>query len=125
MLNNLDAFTGRPIFATTDPIPTTRSDIETWVVRPDGRYRDFNDLPALAFNLSAADRVNRRLGETAPAFVYQRYSISNFTGGELAARRSVRSSIDVQRIEVWIQRNWGQTPVSYADLAERIEVVQP
>jgi glycosyltransferase involved in cell wall biosynthesis len=121
VLNNLDAFTGPPLFVTTDPIPTTRADIETWVVRPDGRYRDFNNLSSIAFNLLAADRIDRRLTPTAPAFVYQRYSISNFTGAELAARRRVPFVLEYNGSEVWIQRNWGQTPIGYLDLAERIE----
>jgi glycosyltransferase involved in cell wall biosynthesis len=121
VLNNLEAFTDRPIFATTDRLPTVRPDIETWIVRPDGRFRDFNELPAIAFNLSALQRLETRLKADPPAFVYQRYSLGNFTGAALADRLGVPFVLEYNGSELWIQRNWAEGRLKYADLAERIE----
>lgn len=122
VLNNLSAFTGPPIFATTDRLPTVRPDIETWIVRPDGRFRDFNELPAIAFNLSALDRLMSRLSQAGIGSIYQRYSLGNFTGGALAQRLGIPFVLEYNGSELWIQRNWAEGRLKYVDLAERIEM---
>jgi glycosyltransferase involved in cell wall biosynthesis len=121
VLNNLDSFAGPPVFATTDPIPTVRPDIETWVIRPDGRFRDFVEVPSLAFTARSSRLVKERLGRERPAFVYQRYCLNNFSGAELAAAWEVPFVLEYNGSEVWIQRHWGGTELKYRELSQRIE----
>ena len=40
----------KPIFITTDRIPTVDESVETHVLRPLGRFRDFRELPSIEFN---------------------------------------------------------------------------
>jgi glycosyltransferase involved in cell wall biosynthesis len=121
VVNNLSALTSPPRLATTDPIPTVDPTIETWVMRPDGRYRDFSELPLIAFSLSLGDRLRRKLGQDKPAFIYQRYSLSNFTGLDLAIHYGVPLALEYNGSETWISRNWGGITLKYQELAERIE----
>lgn len=121
VLNNLDAFGGHPIFATTDRIPGVRPDIETWVVRPDGRYRDFTDLPQFAFNIQGVARVVADLKRVLPSFVYQRYSYGNFIGAQVASSLATPFVLEYNGSEVWIRRNWSVGNAGYIELAERIE----
>ena len=48
VVNHLGRFTGPPIFVTTDRIPTVDKAVETHVLRPVGRFRDFKSCLALS-----------------------------------------------------------------------------
>jgi len=122
VLNDLDRFAGKPVFLTTDVIPTVREDIEIHLLLPEGRFRDFNELPAIAFNLGYEERAARLLGGRKPAFVYQRYSQGNYGGVKLSRRLRVPFILEYNGSEIWIHRNWGK-PLLHEALAERIEML--
>lgn len=121
VVNNLDRFTAPPIFATTDRIPTVAERIETWLIRPDGRFREFAELPSIAFNRSAAQQVRDRLGALRPAFIYQRYSMNNFTGAELASEFKIPLVLEYNGSEIWVDRVWGEGRLKYEALSAQIE----
>jgi glycosyltransferase involved in cell wall biosynthesis len=56
-----------------------------------------------------------------PAVIYQRYSLANVVGLDLARRFGVPFVLEYNGSEVWINRNWGK-PLKYERLAERIEL---
>lgn len=120
VLNHLDAFCQPPVFLTTDHIPTVRSDVETHRLIPDTAFIDFLELPELNFNAAAERQAHRALGEQRPAFVYQRYSINNFTGLKLARSYGVPFVLEFNGSEVWVNRNWGRR-LTYEALATEIE----
>jgi glycosyltransferase involved in cell wall biosynthesis len=121
VLNNLASFGAQPVFASTDTIPTVDPVLETWVIRPNGRFRDFPSVQAIAFN-GTAD-LHRRLAGRRPSFVYQRYSLNNFMGAELSAELGVPFALEYNGSEVWIQRVWGSgTRLPNQDLSEAIEL---
>ena len=122
VLNNFGSFTGAPIFVTTDRIPTVQENVETHVVLPDGRYRDFPELANLAFNRILEQDATEVLREIRIGFVYQRYSADNFTGIRLAAERRVPFVLEYNGSEVWINRHWGRS-LKYEAIAERIELL--
>lgn len=121
VLNNLDAFTGAPIFLTTDRIATVRAEIETHVVTPDGRFADFGELPGFAFNRTLEAEARRRLDGQRLSLVYQRYSTNNYTGARLARHYGVPFVLEYNGSEIWIARNWGK-PFRHEALSERIEL---
>jgi glycosyltransferase involved in cell wall biosynthesis len=122
VLNHLDRFAGKPVFLTTDVIPTVRGDIETRLLLPGGRFRDFNELPAIEFNLGYEERAAKLLSSRKVAFVYQRYSQGNYGGVKLSRHLRVPFILEYNGSEIWIHRNWGK-PLLYEALAERIEML--
>jgi glycosyltransferase involved in cell wall biosynthesis len=122
VLNNLDKFTGKPIFLTTDTIPTVRNDIETHIVIPENSYWDFMEIPSLIFNENFIQRAQRFLSHKKISFIYQRYSINNYSGVKLAGLYKVPFILEYNGSEIWINRHWGK-PLKYESLSERIEML--
>ena len=120
VLNHLSRYTGPPVFITTDHVPTVDQSVETHVLRPLGRFRDFRDLPSIEFNQSLDGRVAQLLGSRRPAFIYQRYSLNNYTGLKLAQRYRVPFVLEFNGSEIWVARNWGKA-LKYEPLSVRIE----
>ncbi|MBI2563899.1 MAG: glycosyltransferase [candidate division NC10 bacterium] len=60
------------------------------------------------------------LGTPPPDFVYQRYSLLNSSGAEVAGRLGCPFVLEYNGSEVWIARNWS-TPLFFEGLADRIE----
>ena len=122
VLNNLDKCCNAPVFLTTDVIPTVRRDIETHMAHPDNRFHDFRELPALQASLDFHQRAQACLAGRRVAFIYQRYSLNNFSGISLAHAHGVPFVLEYNGSEVWINRNWG-TALLHEGLSERIELV--
>jgi glycosyltransferase involved in cell wall biosynthesis len=122
VVNHLGRFTGPPIFVTTDRIPTVDESVETHVMRPLGRFRDFRELPSFEFNQRLDERVALVLGSRRPAFVYQRYSLNNYTGLKIARRYGVPFALEFNGSEIWVARNWGKA-LKYEALSARIEAL--
>jgi glycosyltransferase involved in cell wall biosynthesis len=122
VVNNLVDVASGAILATTDWIRTTRPEVTTWIISPDGRFRDFTELPLLAFTDVAYEQVLLHLGDTRPAFIYQRYGLENFTGARLAETLEVPFVLEYNGSEVWIQKVWSGTGLTYPELATRIEM---
>ena len=120
--NNLGRFGGPPVFLSTDEIPTVRDDIEFHRIAPDGRFRDFNELPAIAFNLGYDGRAEYILAARRVSFVYQRYSLQNYAGIKLARRLGVRFVLEYNGSEIWISRNWSR-PLAQEALAVQVEAL--
>ncbi|MBI5049150.1 MAG: glycosyltransferase family 4 protein [Deltaproteobacteria bacterium] len=122
VLNNLNNFTGNPIFLTTDAIPTVRHDIETRYLQPNQHFWDFAELPPLLVNRTFEKQANTLLADNKPAFVYQRYCWNNYTGLTLAQRFHVPFILEYNGSEIWVARHWSK-PLKYEALAERIELL--
>jgi glycosyltransferase involved in cell wall biosynthesis len=120
VLNHLDRFAGKPVFLTTDRIPTVREDLEAHVITPDVDFCGFSELPSLNFNFKFTREAQGILADRKIAFVYQRYSVNNLSGLELAGSRGVPFVLEYNGSEVWISRNWGK-PLKNEALALRIE----
>lgn len=120
VLNNLDHFFAKPIFITSDIIPGVRSDLPEIRIRPDHRYLDFREIPSLHFNYTLMAGITKNLPAKPPAFIYQRYSLNNFTGIWLSRRLKVPFVLEFNGSEIWVSRNWGK-PLVYESLSTRIE----
>lgn len=120
VLNQLDRFVGKPIFLTTDPIPTVRSDIESFQLIPPQQFRDFAEVWRLAFNTPIEQQARAILAHKRLAFVYQRYSLNTYAGIKLARHYQVPFVLEYNGSEVWISQHWVK-PLRYKTLSEQIE----
>lgn len=122
VLNQLDLFTGSPLFLSTDGIPTVRGDIETHVLQPPEAFMDFREIPSLAFNDSFYARASSLLAGRPISFIYQRYSLNNYSGVRLAREKSLPFVLEFNGPEVWVSRRWGK-PLRYEPLSAKIEML--
>ena len=120
VLNNLGGFTGPPIFLTTDVIPTVRPDIETHIFPPVERFWDFKELPGIYFNGVLEQEVEKVLQGRRISFVYQRYSLNNYSGVKIARHLGAPFVLEYNGSEIWVSRHWGRT-LKHEKLSERIE----
>ena len=122
VLNNLHHFTGKPIFLTTDSIPTVKPDWESHIIKPGSDFWDFSEMPSFHFNEVFFRKTLQYIGDRQISFVYQRYSLNNFSGLQLAKHYKVPFVLEFNGSEIWISQNWGNK-LKYEALAEQIETV--
>jgi glycosyltransferase involved in cell wall biosynthesis len=122
VLNNLsNHFLKEPIFFTTDKIPTVNDLIEQNQLILPNDYWDFSELPTIASNFSFKNSFGEvKLDEIS--VIYQRYSINNYLGVEIAQKLSIPLIIEYNGSEVWISKNWGR-PLKYENLSKKIELL--
>lgn len=122
VLNHLDSCSGKPIFLSTDIIPTVRKDLETYLVSPSKDFWDFKELPSINFNKTFEQDAKKYLKDKNPSFIYQRYSANNYSGLKLARFYGVPFLLEYNGSEIWIHRHWGK-PLKYEPLSEHIELL--
>jgi glycosyltransferase involved in cell wall biosynthesis len=122
VVNELNAFTGPPILLTTDDVPTVNPDVEVHSIAPDDAFWNFSELPTFVMNATAVAAAERVVGVRELAFVYQRYSVNNFTGIHVSRRHGVPFVLEYNGSEVWVGRHWGR-PLRYEKLTGRIELL--
>jgi glycosyltransferase involved in cell wall biosynthesis len=120
VLNHLAAFGGPPLMLTTDYVPTVDPAIEVATVSPDEAFWEYPELPSLVMNRQFARVAAVRAAGTPLSFVYQRYSLNNFSGARLSVERKVPFVLEYNGSEIWMSRNWG-SPLQYEALSEKIE----
>ncbi len=116
VINQLD----NSLFLTSDFIPTVRTNIETHQIFPDSSFRDFKELPALHYNHIFYDKAIEWIGNSKPSFIYQRYSVNNFSGVQLANHFQIPLVLEYNGSEIWVNRWWGTTS-KYEKQIEQIE----
>ena len=108
---------------TTDTIPTVRADIEVHCVSPLEAFWEYPELPSFVMNQAFDDSADWRLANRrAVVCVYQRYSLNNYSGVRLAARRRVPFVVEYNGSEIWMSRHWG-SPLEHEALSSRIEML--
>jgi glycosyltransferase involved in cell wall biosynthesis len=120
VINELDAFTGPAIVLTTDEIGTLKPGIEVHYVAPSEAFWNFKELPTFLLNDACDAAADTALGRREPAFVYQRYSLNNYSGLSVSRRHQVPFVLEYNGSEVWMARHWSR-PLKHEGLSERIE----
>jgi len=121
VVNHLGAFGGTPIMLTTDIVPTVADSVETHTVTPAEAFWEYPELPTMVMNERFAVEAIRAVGARDISFVYQRYSLNNFSGAGLALTRKVPFVLEYNGSEIWMSRNWG-SPLEHEALSEKIEL---
>jgi len=122
VLNSMEHFTGKPIFLTTDNVPTVNEEVDTHIIVPRNAYWDFMDIPSFDFNRHLYDIACDILTDCTPSFIYQRYSLNNFVGIKLARKFHIPFVLEYNGSEVWMHRHWGRS-LKYEKLSEGIELL--
>jgi glycosyltransferase involved in cell wall biosynthesis len=121
VLNNLNKhFNGQPIFYSTDIIPTVIQNVDFNLLTPNCDYWDFNEIPTIASNLAFVKKF-KDFDFNKISLIYQRYSINNFLGAEIATKYNIPLIIEFNGSEVWISKNWGKA-LKYEKLSKEIEM---
>lgn len=120
VLNHLDHFTGKPIFLTTDQIPTVSPEWESHTIAPGKNFWDFSEVPPIHYNQIFFCEAIQRIGTRIPSFIYQRYSLNNFAGVKLANHYRVPLVLEFNGSEIWVSRYWGNR-LKFEALSEQIE----
>ena len=119
VVNELDGFTGPVTVLTTDDIPTLKPGLAVHHVAPLEAFWNFKELPTFLLN-DAFERAAERLVTARPAFVYQRYSLNNYSGIRIARRHGVPFVLEYNGSEIWMGRHWGRA-ITHEALSRRIE----
>jgi glycosyltransferase involved in cell wall biosynthesis len=82
--------------------------------------RNLPDLPFVVYSQSFSRRCHNLLVDRPPDFIYQRYSVLNYSGAEVARHLGCPFILEYNGSEVWVARNWS-TPMMFEGLADRIE----
>jgi glycosyltransferase involved in cell wall biosynthesis len=122
VLNHLDEFTGKPIFLSTDVIPTVKKNLETYIILPRKEFWDFKELPSIYFNEIFERTAQKYLKDKKISFIYQRYSINNYCGLKLARLYNVPFVLEYNGSEIWVHRHWGRL-LKYEKLSEHVELL--
>jgi ubiquinone biosynthesis O-methyltransferase len=107
---------------TTQFPPAQRLGLDVCVVPPQqlGWLRNLPDLSFLVYSEIFGRRSRAFLAVHAPDFVYQRYSVLNCSGADVADRLPCPLVLEYNGSEVWVARHWS-TPMMFEGLADRIE----
>ncbi len=122
VVNHLGFYGPAPWVLSTSSNPLVNPEIAFSRLEPQKRFWDFRELPALALNSVASDRLIHSLNGQPPGWIYHRYSLHNFSGVKAAQYFGVPLVIEYNGSEVWISRHWGNG-LKYRELAERIELL--
>ena len=122
VLNQLNEFSGSPLFLTTDSIPAVLPAVESHIFSLDDSYWNFRELPSFHLNEIILEQAPICLAKRKPAFIYQRYGLNNYAGIRLAKSHAVPFVLEYNGSEVWINRHWGQA-LKYEALSSQIELL--
>jgi glycosyltransferase involved in cell wall biosynthesis len=123
VLNELaDAGGPPPIFVTTAPVPTVCQEVEVRHVSVPERFWNFRELPTFMLNSVFFDETLRAIGSRPISFIYQRYSLNNYAGLQLAQHLGVPFVLEYNGSEIWMSRHWAR-PLVYETIASRIELL--
>ena len=120
VINNLHPAPPMPILFTSDHIPLVNAGITQRVILPTPRFQDYPELPELFYNRTLVLEVKAYLKQNDVSFIYQRYSLNNFTGASLAGICMLPFVLEYNGSEVWMSNNWGR-PLTHKSIAMDIE----
>ena len=123
VINNLEPFTGNPFVITTDFVPGIRPDIDAHIVPLTPKFWDFPEFLGLSANAEVERYVLGHIPSDVLSFVYQRYSLNNYTGLKLASRYRVPFVLEYNGSEVWMQRHWRLAKLVNEQLSWAIEML--
>lgn len=122
VINNFSKiFKSKIYFFSTDKIPTVSEEVLFNQLVPYTRFWDFIEMPTLSTNRSFSQQLNH-IKPFQFSLIYQRYSLNNFTGVELALKHNLPFVLEYNGSEVWISRHWGKK-LKYEKLSHEIELL--
>lgn len=122
ILNNLELVTGhRPIFLSTDDIPTVDPGVETHISSAPVSYGNISDISQILYNKVFFDFLEQETEKKNISFVYQRSSLNSYAGLVFAMQHQIPFVLEYNASEVWTALHWGKRKLYRIDLSEKIE----
>jgi|YNPNPStandDraft_1061719.scaffolds.fasta_scaffold03689_2 glycosyltransferase involved in cell wall biosynthesis len=111
-----------PHVVSTDHLRGVPEDNRFHLFEPNyGLGRNIPRLPEVVYSHQLKCFIDKHWDEWSPCFVYQRYSLYNFTGVWLKASYCVPLVCEYNGSEAWVSRHWGEGRLPHEGLATRIE----
>lgn len=108
VLNNLPHCNGQPILLTSEAIATVEPTVECHLILPENRFPSFPEMRYLDYNSIVVEKSKKILRSKRIAFIYQRYSLNNYSGFKLSRYYKVPFVLEYNGSEIWVGKNWGR-----------------
>lgn len=87
-------------------------------IKKDSLLRNVPEISNIAFSEKVYREALERRDEFE--FIYQRYSMDDYTGALLSKRLNLPFILEYNGSDVWVAKNWG-TPLFFEKIAEKVE----
>ena len=108
----------------TDRLAGVKEDEHFYLCRPVyGPGRNLPDFPEILYNDQLLNFVEQHWTTWDPSFIYQRYSLANYTGVICKQRYQVPFICEYNGSFVWVGRHWDKRRLFHEKLLSRIEML--
>lgn len=122
VLNNLEVCAGnKPIFVSTDEIPTVHEHIEKYLLKDKVKYSNVRDVAGIAYNAAVFRNIEDIVKREKISFIYQRSALNAYAGIKCAMKYNLPFILEYNGSEVWISNKWGGRKLKGGDISQRIE----
>ena len=122
VVNNLETVTGeKPVFVSTDVIPTVEEGIETYILKGNIKYSNVRDVAGIAYNDVVFSKLEEIIHKEKISFIYQRSALNAYAGIRCAMKNHIPFVLEYNGSEVWISNQWGGRRLKGGELSEKIE----
>jgi glycosyltransferase involved in cell wall biosynthesis len=108
VLNNLPHCNGQLILLTSESIATVEPTIECHLILPENQFPSFPEMRYLDYSSIVVEKAKKVLHSKRISFIYQRYSLNNYSGFKLARYYKVPFVLEYNGSEIWVGKNWGR-----------------
>jgi glycosyltransferase involved in cell wall biosynthesis len=120
VLNNLASFfKQKPLFITTDIIPTVNDDIDFKLIKEKISYGNVRDIAGIAFNKSCYKVLDQNIKNAS--LLYQRSALNGYAGIKFAMAKGIPFVLEYNGSEVWAAENWGGRILKGYHTSKKIE----
>lgn len=110
------------IFVSNDRIPMIEEKVnQLHLLELPRFFRNVPEVWALEFNNIVISYCRNLIERYKPGILYQRYSLNNYSGLQLARRFNIPFVLEYNGSEVWIGKSWGRG-LKFPEFAEEIEI---
>ena len=85
--------------------------------------RNIPNIPEILYNDQLVSFIDKHWSTWTPSFIYQRYSLGNYTGVVLKKKYGVPYIFEYNGSFLWMGRHWGKGKVFHEKLINRIELL--
>lgn len=113
----------KTIVASTDVLEGIPQDGDFSLVRPNyGLGRNLPEMPQYSYNRQLLQAVAAHWEAWRPAWIYQRYSLGNYSGAALKKRYGVPLVLEYNGSQRWMMEHWGAKSLFHKSLADEVEM---
>ncbi|HQJ75795.1 MAG TPA: glycosyltransferase family 4 protein [Bacteroidota bacterium] len=86
-------------------------------------FRNIPDFSEILYNFQLLHNIKKINQTLSNSFIYQRYSLGNFTGIVLKNRYNIPYICEYNGSILWIEKNWGGKKILFKKILEKIEIL--